>query len=109
MTELESLLKELEEKANAAPRGTWQNADERVYFGVYGEVGWDEHGPILSIPLASYITATNPDTVKKLIAVIRRQALALRSMDERTTEDRDMSYAALDAIKDCEKIVKGDK
>lgn len=88
MTELEALLKELEEKT-----------DEMIFKT---SRPW-EWGHADAEP--NYLAATGPDTIKKLIAVIRRQHKILSFI---AGED-DWAVSAREALEDCEKIVKGNE
>jgi hypothetical protein len=75
---LESLLKDLEEKANAATPGPWDHEAERYsaknVIGIKGrDDRWIAHfqPEFNGFNNAEFLAAANPDTIKKLIAVIR--------------------------------------
>lgn len=102
MTTLESLLKELEEKANAATPGPW----EAVYDDSRNDVLY-EVGPLSAAEYyfdiyknraadVNYICFANPNTIKKLISVIKT---LIESMPH---------YGRITALEECEKIVSGE-
>lgn len=97
MTALEALLKELEEKADATTK-------------------WPLKWPSEFKENIAFIDAANPETIKKLIAVIRRQKVALDMISSNpgviltSLPPKDFGkYNADCALEDCEKIVRGDE
>lgn len=121
MTKLEALLKDLEEKADAATPGPWEVDRSLSTFNVsvVGEMTnicklnrkdyeydadkwpWDN---------AQFIAALNPVTVRKLIAVIREMKKSLEYYSE-VNKINNGVYLMCDAentLEDCEKIVSGE-
>jgi hypothetical protein len=87
MSTLESLLKDLEEKANAAAPGPWTvslNSDDGDEAWVSGlRTGYDGEFDLAD---AEFLAAANPDTIKKLIAVIRLQKETIEKMNKALSE-----------------------
>lgn len=129
MSELDKLLKDLEEKARAATPGPWHNfaynrqirADSSLYPKHPDAKDWviarypmrTDNYPISHKEYAAnaeHIAAANPDTIKKLIEVIKAMKKSLEYYSE-VNKINNGIYLMCDAentLKDCEKIIKND-
>lgn len=97
MSALDSLLKELEDKANDATKGPW----DWLFNGDTTYVGPTDNQRLITFDQmnmegdAHFVAIANPDTVKKLIEVIRRMM-------------RQLDWEREEVLEDCEKIVSGE-
>lgn len=91
MTALENLLKELEEKANAAQPVALHTPETGIFS------------------IQENTVITDKDTIKKLIAVIRRMQRELNNpiLDFHDVQRVINSHIEA-ALEDCEKIIKGE-
>lgn len=113
MSELNKLLKTLEEKADAATPGPW--IENYIFHDPEEKIDWSNlngpttRGHFMKTEDAKLIAALNPDIIKKLIAAIKLQKQLLESFADNLYEPEFISMLSVETLNDCENILRGEE